>query len=148
MIVVDCSALAIAVADTTGRGRLARAALGDDAVAPHLVDAEVGQALRGLVRRGALDQDAAARSFRAARALVSERFAHIPLCGRAWELRDNLSFYDALYVALAELLDLPLITADAGLANAPGPRCTIRLICPAFAAPVSARRRRRRRPGP
>ncbi|CAN5845240.1 type II toxin-antitoxin system ribonuclease VapC1 [soil metagenome] len=128
MIVIDGSALVIGVADTTSRGRHVRSMLGDDAVAPHLVDAEVGQAVRGLVIRGALDAEEAARSMLAAQALVTERFPHVPLVGRAWSLRDNLSFYDALYVALAELLRVPLVTADARLAGAHGPNCDIELI--------------------
>lgn len=128
MIVVDGSALVIGVADTTERGDAVRSKLDDAAVAPHLVDAELGQGLRGLVLRGLLDNDAAARSMIDAQHLVVDRFPHPPLSSRAWELRENVSFYDGLYVALAELVDLPLVTADAKLANAHGPRCDIQLV--------------------
>lgn len=128
MIVIDGSALVVGVADTTERGSRVRSRLEDGAVAPHLVDAEVGQAVRGLVLRGLLDEAAATRSLVAAENLVVDRFRHPPLRPRAWQLRDNVSFYDGLYVALAEAADLPLITADAKLAKARGPRCPIELV--------------------
>jgi predicted nucleic acid-binding protein len=117
-VVVDGSALVLAVADTTERGRRARELLADGAVAPHLVDAEVGQGVRGLVLRRVLDVSSAERSMRAAEHLVIERFPHPPLRRRSWALRDTISYYDGLYVALAELLDLPLVTADAKLVSA------------------------------
>jgi predicted nucleic acid-binding protein len=127
-VVVDGSALAVAVTDTTARGDRVRAQLDDGAVAPHLVDAEVGQAIRGLVLRGLLDAEAAERSLAAAEQLVAERFPHPPLRGRAWQLRSNVSFYDGLYVALAETVRLPLLTADAKLVGAHGPRCQLELV--------------------
>jgi predicted nucleic acid-binding protein len=96
--------------------------------APYLVDAEVGQALRGEVRAGELT----ARAGRAALADLMElrlqRVPHHLLAGRAWELRQNVSFYDALYVALAEELEAPLITLDARLAKAPGVRAEIEVV--------------------
>ena len=128
MIVIDGSALVIAVADTTDRGQRVRTRLSDGAIAPHLVDAEAGQAIRGLVQRGLLDPDAAGRSLQSAEKLVSERYRHPPLRPRAWELRSNVSFYDGLYVALAEVTGHPLLTADAKLAAAGGPRCVIELV--------------------
>lgn len=128
MIVIDGSALVVAVADTTPRGHTVREWLADGAVAPHLVDAEAGQALRGLVLRRHLDQEAAHRSLRAAEALVGDRYPHPPLRARAWKLRSNVSFYDALYVALAEVTGLTLVTTDAKLAAAHGPRCQIELV--------------------
>ena len=57
--------------------------------------------------------------------LPLHRAPHAPLLARCWELRDNLTVYDATYVALAELLDVVLLTADARLANAPGLRCEL-----------------------
>jgi predicted nucleic acid-binding protein len=127
-VVVDASALTIAVTDTTGRGDRVRTRLEGGAVAPHLVDAEVGQAIRGLVLRGVLNADDAEASLRAADGLVVERFPHPPLRGRAWQLRSNLSFYDGLYVALAEAVLLPLLTADVKLARTYGPRCAIEAV--------------------
>lgn len=128
MIVIDGSALAIAVADTTARGEQIRMRLNGGAVAPHLVDAEVGQAIRGLVLRGLLDPSDAERSLYAAEQLVGDRYPHPPLRPRVWQLRDNVSFYDGLYVALAEAVGLPLLTADAKLRSAHGPQCLIDLV--------------------
>ena len=128
MIVIDGSALVIGVADTSGRGDDVRSRLRDGAVAPHLVDAEAGQAIRGLVLRGLLDDDAASRSLAAAEHLVVERYPHPPLRRRAWQLKNNVSYYDGLYVALAESAGLPLVTADAKLAEARGPLCPIDLV--------------------
>lgn len=128
MITVDASALVIAVADTTVRGAGVRARLAETSAAPHLVDAEVGQALRGLVHRGVLDADDARRSLVAAQALVGDRFAHQALAARAWELRENVSFYDALYVAVAETLGTALFTADRRLASAVGIRCDVTVV--------------------
>jgi predicted nucleic acid-binding protein len=128
VIVIDGSALVIGVVDTGDRGRTARRHLASAAVAPHLVDAETGQGIRGLVLRGQLEPAEAERSLAAARNLVVDRFAHHPLLPRAWELRGNVSFYDGLYVALAEALQAALVTADAKLANATGPRCAMHLV--------------------
>lgn len=128
MIVIDGSALVVAVADTTERGAGVRHRLGDGAIAPHLVDAELGQAIRGLVLRGLLPADRAERSIRLGEALVTERFPHPPLRPRAWELRSNVSFYDGLYVALAEARSVPLVTADAKLARAIGVRCATEVV--------------------
>jgi predicted nucleic acid-binding protein len=62
------------------------------------------------------------------RSLRLDRMSHAPLLDRCWELRANLTIYDAAYVALAELLDTTLLTADGRLANAPGRRCSTELI--------------------
>lgn len=128
MIVIDGSALVVGVTDTTERGRAVRARLADGAIAPHLVDAHAGQALHGLVLRGLLEAAAGERSLAAAEALVIERYPHRPLRPRAWMLRANVSFYDGLYVALAELTGHPLVTADAKLAAAHGPTCAIEVV--------------------
>ena len=97
--------------------------------APQLVDAEVGHVLRRAVARGELGAGAAhaALGAGAAHAALSDlarfpiqRAAHIGLLDRAWDLRANVSFYDALYVALAERIGEPLLTLDARLATASG----------------------------
>jgi predicted nucleic acid-binding protein len=88
--------------------------------APHLIDAEVGHALRRHVRRGSLESDAAEQALDELIRMELERVDHAPLLPRAWELRDNLSFYDALYVSLAEAIGQPLITFDGRIAKAPG----------------------------
>jgi len=85
--------------------------------APHLIDAEVGHALRRSVRSGALTAGAAGRALWEVDELPIERVEHEPLVHVAWQLRDNFSFYDALYVALALMLDEPLLTFDARLAG-------------------------------
>jgi predicted nucleic acid-binding protein len=96
--------------------------------APHLVDAEVGHVLRRAVLAGEL------RAATAAAALVDlaefplQRAPHVGLLDRAWALRRNLSFYDALYVALAERIELPLVTLDSRLAGAPGVRAEVQVI--------------------
>jgi len=85
--------------------------------APHLIDAEIGQALRRSVRLGKLDADAAGRALWEVDDLPVERVEHELLIHVAWGLRDNFSFYDGLYVALALMLDEPLLTFDARLAR-------------------------------
>lgn len=96
--------------------------------APHLIDAEVGHALRGGVRRRELDAAAAADALEELVAMPLRRVKHRKLVARAWELRDNLSFYDALYVALAEILDQPLLTFDRGIARASGVRARVEVL--------------------
>jgi predicted nucleic acid-binding protein len=86
--------------------------------APHLIDAEVGHSLRRLVATGKLAEDRAANGLRDLVGLPLRRIVHAGLLERAWQLRHNLSFYDGLYVALAEQLGTPLLTLDARLAKA------------------------------
>lgn len=85
--------------------------------APHLIDAEVGNALRRLVALDTVRADRAADALLDLLDLPLRRIAHTGLLDRAWELRHNLSFYDGLYVALAEQLDAPLVTLDNRLAR-------------------------------
>lgn len=85
--------------------------------APHLIDAEVGYALRRVVRRGELDADIAGEALWQLDELPVRRISHEVLVHHAWALRDNVSFYDGLYVALAEMLDEPLVTFDGRLAR-------------------------------
>lgn len=85
--------------------------------APHLIDAEVGQSLRRWVRLGKLTADAAGRALWEVGDVPIERVEHEHLIHVAWGLRDNFSFYDGLYVALALMLEEPLLTFDARLAR-------------------------------
>lgn len=85
--------------------------------APHLIDAEVGHALRRAVRMGRMEAEAAGEALWEIDALPVERVKHELLLHVAWDLRDNFSFYDGLYVALALMLDEPLLTFDARLAR-------------------------------
>jgi len=87
---------------------------------PHLIDAEVGQALRREVASGRLGEDRADAAMLDLMRMPLRRIDHTGLIPRAWELRHNFSFYDGLYVALAEGLDVPLVTLDRRLARAVG----------------------------
>jgi predicted nucleic acid-binding protein len=87
---------------------------------PHLIDAEVGQALRREVAAGRLDEGRADAALLDLMRMPFRRIDHVGLIHRTWELRHNLSFYDGLYVALAEILDVPLVTLDRRLARAVG----------------------------
>lgn len=128
--VVDASALVLAFTDGTAVGSAVRQQL--KALvrhAPHLVDAEVGNALRRMTARGAISEQEAHRARTLARVAVTRRYGHAGRLGdRAWGLRGSVTFYDGLYVALAELIDCPLYTVDARLARAAGPTCPIELV--------------------
>lgn len=122
MIVADAS---VAVLGLLSDGD-ARRSLAVEAVAvPHLVDSEVAHALRSQVLRGTVPESHAREALRRWALLAVRRFPVNGLLGRVWELRQNLSAYDASYVALAEALACPLHTADSRLAGAPGPTCPI-----------------------
>lgn len=126
MIVVDASVLAPALADDGPDGRTARTRLaGESLTAPELVDLETASVLRRLVRARLLTLARAQSALLDLTELPMQRAAHRALLRRCWQLRDNLTIYDAAYVALAELLDVPLVTADARLADAPGIRCAV-----------------------
>ena len=96
--------------------------------APHLVDAEVGHVLRRSVLRGEVKPRTASSALLDLTDLPLQRAAHVGLLERAWSLRPNLSFYDALYVALAERVDMPLVTLDARLEGASGVQATIEVL--------------------
>ncbi|WP_266110864.1 type II toxin-antitoxin system VapC family toxin [Aldersonia sp. NBC_00410] len=127
---IDASALVLAVASTGAQADALRDRLpGWRLSAPHLIDAEFGSVIRRHERAGLLSPEQALTTLRATPALIADRYPHTgPVAESAWALRANLTFYDALYVALAEHLRVPLVTADARLANAPGLRCDIELV--------------------
>lgn len=130
MPVVDASVLTEYLSDAEGAEVARRRLIADRARlwAPHLVDAEVGHVLRRGVRRGEIDADAAGDALDDLIAMPLRRVRHRQLIPRAWELRDNVSFYDALYVSLAEILEEPLITFDGRLARADGVRAEIEVL--------------------
>ena len=129
MIVVDASVVVTALADDGGNGEKARQRLlADQLVAPHLMDVEVVAAWRRLAGAGRLEEQRLALARADLRSLAIERVPHGPLLERVWELRANLTPYDATYVALAEVLGAPLLTADTKLAGAPGLRCTVEVL--------------------
>ena len=101
---------------------------GERLYAPEVIDLEVACALRRLVRAGSLDERAGAKTLAGLMAVKIDRMPHAPLMSRVWELRDNLTAYDAVYVALAESLGASLLTLDGKLAGAPGIRCVVELI--------------------
>jgi len=96
--------------------------------APHLLDVEVGQVLRRYVRDKTITAQRGQEALHDLGDLPLNRYPHDFLLSRVWDLRANLTAYDAAYVALAELLDAPLLTGDGGIASAPGHHATVELI--------------------
>lgn len=126
MLVLDTSALLAALAEVQPDRALVRRLSDDsDLHAPHLIDIEILHALRGLVRAGQLSPDRAEDICTDVSDLTITRYSHQPLADRIWALRDNLTAYDAAFVALSEALNAPLITCDARLAKAPGVTCEL-----------------------
>jgi len=117
--VVDASVLVSALADDADDGAIARRRLRQAAelAAPELVDLEVLSVLRRQLARGHLDRDRADVAWADLVTFPLVRYGHLDLAERVWTLRDALTPYDAAYVALAELLECPLVTADARLAK-------------------------------
>ena len=131
MIVVDASVVLDALATPTPNPDLAHRLDQDkDFRAPHLIDIEVASALRRLVSEGELHHDRAADALSDLHALRIVRYPHLSLVDRVWELRDNLTTYDAAYVALAEILEVPFVTCDTRLAGSPGHQAEVELFAP------------------
>lgn len=129
MIAVDASVLATALADDGDDGDLARRRLAECSLhAPHLVDLEVLSVLRRQAASGHLDARRLALALTDLAALPLTRYPHLGFTPRIWQLRDNLTPYDAVYVALAETLECPLVTADQRLARAPGVSCPVEVL--------------------
>lgn len=126
MLVVDSSAVLEALAARDPSPELAERLADDgDLHAPHLIDTEVLHALRRLLRRRQISPERAYDARMDFAELTLVRHPHEPLNDRVWELRENLTAYDATFVALAEAFDVPLVTCDARLATAPGHRALI-----------------------
>lgn len=129
MIVVDVSVLAVALADDGTDGAKARQRLrGEVLAAPELIDPEVLSVLRRGVASGAMTAQRGGVAMADLIDIPLRRAPHRPLLRRCWELRRNLTSYDACDVALAEYLDVTLLTADGRLANASGLRCAVELL--------------------
>jgi predicted nucleic acid-binding protein len=125
VIVTDAAAIVdLALGSQVAIERL----LEDELAAPHLLDVEVGSALRRKTRQKEINTDQFLDALAGMRELTIERYPHRAFLDRAFELRDNVTFYDAMYVALAEMLDATLVTLDGRLGNAPGVRCDIEVI--------------------
>ena len=129
MIVADASVLVRAlVVEAPGDPVRRRLAAEDDVAVPHLADVEVVSAVRGRVLGGRLAEEAARAALAELARTPLLRYAHGPLVERTWELRNNVTPYDAAYVALAEALGVALVTADANLAAASGLRCPVEVV--------------------
>jgi predicted nucleic acid-binding protein len=119
VLVVDTSAVLEAlVAHDPARGLIGRLTADADLHAPHLIDTEVLHALRRMSMHHQLSDERAADARTDFAELTLVRYPHQPLNDRVWELRHNLTAYDATFIALAEALDAPLVTCDARLAAA------------------------------
>ncbi len=130
MIVIDASVLANAVGDDEQAGRHARDLLRahGELAAPDLVDVETTAVLRRRWLAGAITDERFEQAVEDLGDIPVARFPTVGLLHRAFELRSNVTTYDACYVALAEALDWPLCTGDRRLARAFGPCCLIQLI--------------------
>ncbi len=127
-VTVDASALLYAIlGGDAGAAELRQRLTTEVCHAPHLIDAEVGNVLRSKVIRGELAPRLAEALLHAAPSLIDFRYGHEALATAAWRLRDNVTYYDALYVALAVGLGTVLVTADKRLASSKLP-CQVHLV--------------------
>jgi len=106
----------------------ARLAPETDIVAPHLLDAEVGQVLRRFVRTGGVTAQRAAGAPEDLASLPIKRYPHTPLLQQAFALRDSVTFYDAVYLVLAAALDAPFLTRDRALVDVRSSRARVECI--------------------
>ena len=129
MIVVDASVLASALGDDGPDGDRARHRLAAEQLfAPELIDLEVASVWRRAGGSGRLDDRRAGLALADLASMPLARASHRPLLARIWELRTNLTPYDAAYVALAELLDSVLVTPDRALGRASGIECEVEVL--------------------
>ncbi len=124
LVVVDASVMVAALVDGGPDGRWAEAILTSAPLAaPHLMPVEVANILRRASRAGEISADVAALAHADLANLRVDLFPYFPFADRVWQLRSNLTAYDAWYVALAERLDGSVATLDERLSRAPGPKC-------------------------
>jgi len=129
MVVVDASCLcAVVIGGPGAEGIRNRLSADNDHAAPHIIDVEVFGVIRREYQRGHLDRTEATQAVEDLEAWPGERFGHRLLLARAWDLRDTVRGWDAMYVALAEALDSVLLSTDGRLAAATGPNCPIEVI--------------------
>lgn len=127
MIVVDASVLvAASVLADDAADWARRVIVVDDLAAPHLAPVEAQQAIRRLLQRDAIGVRIANQARLDVLAVNLDLHPFAPFADRVWSLRENLTAYDAWYVAVAEALDCPLATLDRRLADAPGLSCDVR----------------------
>ena len=130
MIVADASAVIELLLNTPAGQRVADRLLdpAETVAAPHLMDVEVLQVLRRYSLSGEIGDERSQEALEDFGDLPVIRYPHEPLLPRIWELRHNVTAYDATYIALAEVLGAPLMTADARLPQAPGHSVSVELI--------------------
>lgn len=130
MIVVDASALLEVLLRTPAAKAVEDRMFAPDQTlhAPHLIDVEVAQVVRRYAANGEIDGDRGRQALADLADLSLQRYPHDLLLPRIWDLRSNLTAYDAAYVALAEALEAPLLTRDRRLASAAGHRARVDLI--------------------
>ncbi len=130
MIVLDAGALLELLLATRAGEIIARriAPPTETLHAPHLIDLEIAQVLRRYVRTRQLTGARAAEALDDLAALDLNRYPHDVLLARVWELRQNLTAYDAAYVALAEALPAELVTTDRALASVPGAHIRVEVV--------------------
>jgi len=128
--VVDASAAVSALARKDAVGIAAHKRIAEAGChAPHLLDAEVGHVLRRGERAGEISEQTARTALRALPEMIDYRYPHTGrLADLTWGLRHTITFYDGLYVALATVLEVPLLTADVRLSRASGLSCAIILL--------------------
>jgi predicted nucleic acid-binding protein len=130
LIVVDASAVIEVLLGTPAATRVAERLFdgGETLHAPHLLDVETAQVLRRYALAGALGAERGVEALEDLADFPITRYPHQPFLFRIWELRNNVTAYDAAYIALAEALDATLVTRDAKLASAAGHRARIELL--------------------
>jgi len=128
MAVLDASAALEILLKTPLGMRCASRLFEDELHAPHLLDVEFAQALRRLVLAGELAKERAKLALDMLKDLAIVRHSHLPLLSRIWDLRASVSAYDAAYLALAEGLDVPLLTCDAKLSRSHGHSAKVELL--------------------
>jgi predicted nucleic acid-binding protein len=128
--VVDAGAAVSALVRKSAMGIAAHKRIAESTChGPHLLDAEVGHVLRRAERVGEINEATARTALAALPQIVEHRYPHTGrVASLAWELRHTITFYDGLYVALATVLGVPLLTTDARLSRAPGLSCDVDLI--------------------
>jgi predicted nucleic acid-binding protein len=124
-LVIDASLVVSALVDAGDTGRWAESLLVSDQLsAPHLMPVEVSNILRRAAAKGEITQDIASMAHADLLDLRVELYPYAPFAPRVWELRGNVTAYDAWYIAVAESLGSSVATLDRRMANAPGPRCS------------------------
>lgn len=122
-VVIDASAIVAALVDSGPDGQWAERLLASDLAGPHLLPVEVANVLRRAANAGEITDDIASLAHADLLDLRVELVSYDLVAGRIWELRHNLTAYDAWYVGVAELLDAPLATLDQRLVSSAGPTC-------------------------